>query len=144
MELTGTHRFAANRQAVWNALHNSAALQSSIPGAEEVAWQGDSAISLRVKVGVGPLNGTFAGQVQVTEQTPPSHLKLSVNRRGSTNAVQAEVAVELADEGAGTVLSYRGTARLEGPIAMADNPLTRPLVEGALGQFFSNFAKQVG
>lgn len=143
MELNGTHRFAANRQAVWNALHNSAALQNSIPGAEEVAWQGDSAISLRVKVGVGPINGTFSGQAQVTEQTPPSHLKLSINRRGSTNAVQADVTIDLADEGAGTVLTYHGTARLEGPIAMADNPLTRPLAEGALGQFFNNFAKQI-
>lgn len=144
MDMNGTHTFSANRQAVWNALHNGAVLQSSIPGAEEVTWQGDSAVSARLNIGFGPVKGTFSGQAQVVEQTPPSHLKLAINRRGAASVIQAEVVIDLADAGTGTLLTYHGSAKLEGPIAFLDNPLTRPMVEGALGQFFSRFEKQIG
>ena len=143
MELNGTRNFAASPQAVWAALHDSAALQNAIPGAEEVSWQGDSAISARVKLGLGPIIGTFGLMAQVVEQSAPSHLKFAINRQGANNRIQGNLTVDLAPDGAGTVLTYAGSAQLEGPIAMADNPLTRPLVQGAINQFFDNLAKQV-
>jgi carbon monoxide dehydrogenase subunit G len=51
--------------------------------------------------------------------------------------------VDLAPNGSGTTLTYAGTARLEGPIAIADNPLTRPLAHKAVDQFFENLGKQI-
>lgn len=140
MEISGTHKFAANRQAVWDALHNSAVLQSSIPGAEEVAWQSDGTILARVHIGVGPINGTYGGRLQVVEQTAPSHIKLAINR----NAIQAEANIELADDGAGTALTYQGTAQLHGALAVADNIIGKQMAQGALGQFFKNFEQRIG
>ena len=54
-----------------------------IPGAEQVAWQGDGSVSARIKVGLGPINGTFGMQAQSVEQAPPNHLKLAINRQGA-------------------------------------------------------------
>jgi carbon monoxide dehydrogenase subunit G len=140
MEISGTHRFAANRQAVWNALHNSAILTKAVPGAEDVSWQGDSAVAARVNVGVGPISGKFAGQVQVEQQVPGSLIKLSINR----TSVQAEATVNLADDGTGTLVSYTAHAKLSGAYAVADNPITKQMAQGALGQFFKNFEAQLG
>lgn len=140
MEISGTHRFAASRQAVWDALHNGALLTKSIPGAEDVSWQGDSAVAARVNVGVGPISGKFAGQVQVVQQVPPSEIKLAINR----TSVQADATVTLADDGAGTLVTYAANAQLSGPYAVADNPITKQMAHGALAQFFKNFEAQLG
>jgi uncharacterized protein len=139
MEISGTHKFAAGRQAVWDALHNSAVLTKSIPGAQEVTWQGDSAVTARIHIGM-PLNNTYSGQVQVTEHTPPSHLKVVLNR----SIIQAEATVDLADDGAGTLATYRGVATVSGPLAVVDNAIGRQAVQFALGQFFKSFEQHIG
>jgi carbon monoxide dehydrogenase subunit G len=143
MEISGTRTLAASRQAVWDALHNATVLQNSIPGAEAVTWQGNSALAIRANIGLGPLKIAGTGQLQVVEQTAPSHLKFALNKQGAASTVQAEVVIDLADAGAGTQVAYHATAKLEGPVAVADNPLTRPLVEGMLGQFFGRLEQQI-
>jgi uncharacterized protein len=139
MDLNGTHRFATSRQAVWDALHNSTALQKSIPGAQEVAWQGTSAISARIHIGIGPINGDYEGQVQVVENSAPSHLKLAINR----TSLQAEATIELAEDGAGSVLTYQANAKMSGALALADNVIGKQAAQIALGQFFKNFEQHI-
>jgi carbon monoxide dehydrogenase subunit G len=142
MELNGTHKFSANRQAVWDALHNSAALQHCIPGAEQIAWQAN-AIAARVNVGIGPLKGTFDGQVSVVENTIPSTVRLALNRSGSRGSVQSEAQITLTDDGAGTLLTYRGTATLTGQLAIVDNFVGKQAADLALGQFFKCLEGQI-
>ncbi len=139
MELSGTHRFAASRQVVWDALHNSTVLQRSIPGAEEVAWQSESAIRARVHLGIGPINGTYGGQVDVQEHTAPGHLKVALKR----SIIDATAAFDLTDDGSGTLATYTGTATLSGGLAVLDNAIGRQLAQGALGQFFKNFEQAI-
>lgn len=143
MDISGTRTIAASRQAVWDALHNATVLQNSIPGAEEVTWQSGSTLTIRANIGLGPLKIAGTGQLQVVEQAAPSHLKMVLNKQGAASTVQAEVVIDLADAGAGTQLTYHATAKLEGPVAVADNPLTRPVVENLLGQFFSRLEQQI-
>ena len=139
MELSGTHRFAASRQIVWDALHNSAVLQKCIPGAEEVAWQGESAVRARVHLGIGPISGTYGGQVEVLEHTAPSHLKVALKR----SIIDATATVDLTDDGTGTLATYSGTATLGGGLAALDNIVGRQMAQGALGQFFKNFEQAI-
>ncbi len=138
MELTGTHTFAASPQAVWNALHNPDVLKSALPGVENVAWQGDSAVSATIS-GIGPLKGPYSGSVQVAESVAPSLLKLVRNG----NSVSGSLTVQLAPNGAGTLLTYSAVANLGGPLAMLDNPLTRPVIDGQIGQVFSRLESHI-
>jgi uncharacterized protein len=140
MEINGTHRFTADRQRVWDALHSTAVLTKSIPGAEDVSWQGDNAVAARVNVGVGPISGKFNGQVQVVQQVPGSLIKLVLTR----TSVQAEATVNLADDAGGTVVSYEANAKLSGAYAVGDNPVVKQMAQGALNQFFKNFEAQLG
>jgi carbon monoxide dehydrogenase subunit G len=135
MELSGTHRFAASRQVVWDALHNSAILQRCIPGAEEVAWQGESAVRARVKLGLGPISGTYGGQVDVLEHTPPSHIKVALKR----SIIDATATIDLTDDGTGTLATYAGSATLGSGLSALDNVIGRQMAQGALSQFFKNF-----
>lgn len=142
MELKGTQNFAANPQAVWDALHNADLLKQAMAGAEEVRWDA-SGLFARVNVGIGPVKGTYSALAQETESNPPSHMKLSFNRQGATNSVTGDATFDLSPNGAGTTLSYVVNANLGGPIAALDNPLTRPLVDRGLSQFFASLAQKV-
>jgi carbon monoxide dehydrogenase subunit G len=138
MEIKGTYTFSANPQAVWDGLHNSAYLKDAIPGAQEVAWQGDSALNLHANFGVGPLSRTFYGTVPVTEHTPPSHLKIEVHR----DLVDGFVTIDLAPQGTGTLLTYLASFNLSGPLGpMA--AMAQPMVSGQLNQVFARLNQQI-
>lgn len=137
MELTGTRKFAAPPQKVWDALHNGAVLKACIPGAEEVVWQGESAIAFRGSVPV--VNRSVGVEVQVVEQAAPSHLKVSGTKAGNTGIVT----IDLAPDGSGTLLTYSASAQLTGAAAIVDNFATRPLVDGAVNKFFTALESQI-
>lgn len=138
MELTGTHTFAASPEAVWNALHNSEVLKNTIPGVESVTWQGESAVTATIS-GIGPIKGPFSGTVQVEEHTAPSRLKIVRNG----NSVKGALTVDLTPSGSGTLLTYGATGNLSGPLAMLDNPLTRPVIDSQINQFFTRLESQI-
>jgi carbon monoxide dehydrogenase subunit G len=138
MELKGTHHFNAAPQAVWDGLHNPAVLQAAIPGIQEIAWQGESAITVRANVGMGPMSREFNGTLPVTEHTAPSHLKIEVNR----NMVKGFCVIDLAPDGTGTLLSYNANVDVSGPIApMA--AMVQPMVKGQLDQVFARLDAQI-
>jgi carbon monoxide dehydrogenase subunit G len=143
MELRGTRTYQASPQAVWDSLHDPEVLKASIPGAKYVTWDGSDKLVFQVEVGIGPVKGSGWGDLQVVESSSPSHMKMKINREGDHNTVKGEIVVELVPNGAGTQLSYNGSAVLGGPIAMLDNPLTRPLIEQAVDQAFSRLATQI-
>ncbi len=140
MDIKGTHKFAAPPQTVWEALHNGAILKNCIPGAETVTWQGDNTIVYRGSVGAGPLNlGTVTVDAQVIEQNAPSRMKIAVNKASANGTV----AIDLAPDGPGTLLTYNAAAQLSGPVAIADNFAMRPIVDGVIGQIFSKLESQI-
>lgn len=73
-----------------------------------------------------------------------ARLKLVFNRQGAHNSAQGALTVDLAPEGAGTRVSYGASATIGGPIAMLDNPLSRPLVDQTIGHFFNNLKQRLG
>jgi len=139
MDINGSHRFAAAPQQVWDALHNAAVLQGCIPGAQQVSWQGDSALSITGGISLGPVNRSGTVPVQVGEQRAPSHLKFTISRA----TVTATATVDLAPDGGGTAVTYNAHADIGGAMGAAA-ALVKPFVEGQLRQFFSCLDSKLG
>ncbi|HEX6121536.1 MAG TPA: SRPBCC domain-containing protein, partial [Ktedonobacterales bacterium] len=138
MEFKGTHHFNAAPQAVWDGLHNPAVLKAAMPGIQEIAWQGESAINVRANVSMGPVSREFNGTLPVTEHTAPSHLKIEINR----DMVKGSVVVDLAADGTGTLLSYNANVDISGPLGpMA--AMAQPLVKGQVDKVFANLDAQI-
>ncbi len=141
MDISGNQQFTSSPQTVWDALHNASTLQNCIPGAQDVSWQGDTALTLTISLpSIGPIGGTArAVTAQVVENTPPSHMKISLNR----GPVAATATVDLAPSGSGTALTYSANATLSGAMCLLEGAV-KPMVEGQLKQFFTKFQQQVG
>lgn len=141
MEINGSHKFAAPPQTVWDALHNNAILKNAVPGADEVTWDGNNAVTYRGSIGAGPINlGTATVTAQVIEQSAPSHLKIGVNR----SVANGTVTVDIAPDGSGSLLTYNANVQLSGAAAAADNPLGRKVVDGVIGSIFNKLDSQLG
>lgn len=136
MELKGSHTFAsASPQAVWDALHNSATVQAAAPAADSVQWQGANALA--ITGGVGPFKGSLVANV--TQQNPPNSMQLSASRGG----VNGVVNLNLAPQGAGTLLNYDANIEGSGALGMALGA-AKPLIESQLNTFLNNLDKQIG
>ena len=70
-------------------------------------------------------------------------LVLEVQRKGKAGAINPTSQINITDEADGALLSYNATADLEGPIAMADNPLGHGITKKSLGTFFTNLDKVI-
>ncbi len=142
MELRGTRTYPASPQAVWDGLHNPDVLKASIPGAKFVACDPD-AYGIELEVGIGPVKGSGWAHLKIVESSAPHHMKLEINRHGEHNSATGAIVVDLAPDGAGTQLTYSGSAALGGPVALLDNPLTRPLIDQALEQAFTRLGANI-
>jgi carbon monoxide dehydrogenase subunit G len=138
MDLKGSQKFNANPQAVWDALHNATLLKGVMPGVTELEWQGDNAVAIAGSLDLGPIKQAIRGTISVPESNPPSHMKLSIARSG----ISADANIDLAPDGAGTLLNYEAHANLSGALAAAE--IAKPIVQSQLNGFFSRLSEKVG
>jgi carbon monoxide dehydrogenase subunit G len=138
MDLKGSQKFNANPQAVWDALHNATVLKSIMPGVTELDWQGADAIAIAGTLELGPMKQSIRGTISVPESNPPSHMKLTVARTG----INAEANIDLAPDGAGTMLNYDAHANLSGAFTAAE--MAKPIVQSQMNGFFSRLSEKLG
>ena len=143
MEVTGEHRFAAPRDVVWDAMLDPASLRASMPGCEEMTPDGEDVYHVIVRVGISAIKGTYRGKVTVIDQEPPRSYRLVVAGRGSPGAVQGDATMTLSDDGAGTLVTYRGDVRAQGAIARLGSRLLGGAAKLMIGQFMKAMEKQV-
>jgi len=78
MEISGDHRFAAPREAVYRALLDPKALQASMPGCEKFVEVAPQSYDLTIRVGIAAIKGTYSGNVQVREPVENDSYRLVV------------------------------------------------------------------
>src|SRR5690348_11110921 len=99
MNLVMDHVFQAPRQEVWNLLLDPKRLTKCIPGCEEMQETGPGMYNAIMKVGVASIKGTYQGKVQITDQQPPAHYKLSVEGKATAGFVRGVSVMDLAEQG---------------------------------------------
>lgn len=137
MELSGSQNFSASPQAVWDALHNASTLQSAAP-LQNVQWADNSVTATVQLPNLGPLSGTRTVTVAIDENTPPSHLKFSLNR----SVLSATGTVDIAPNGDGSTLTYNAVATVSGPLSAFEG-MAKPMVQTQLSQFFAKFGQSI-
>lgn len=136
MEITGEHRFAAPRSAVWESLLDPAALEAAIPGCQTFSERAPGSYDVTMKVGIAAIKGTYSGTVHVREPEPENSYRLLVEGAGKPGIVRGEVVLHLDDEGDATIVSYRADVRAQGALARLGSRLLGGAAKLMAGQFF--------
>lgn len=118
MKLEGTYTFNAPREIVWETLMDPDALGKAVPGGEKLEKVGENQYNAALNVRVGPVNGKFDGNIELSEINEPDSYHMSVSGQGNAGFLNGEGDVSLSDTGdGGTLMSYSGEAQVGGKIA---------------------------
>ena len=77
MQMNGSERIQASKEAVWAALNNVEVLKQCIPGCESLEKISETEMTAKVVLKVGPIKASFAGKVILTDLDPPNGYHIS-------------------------------------------------------------------
>lgn len=141
MDMSGERRIAAPRQAVWNALNDTEILKSCIPGCESLVRSGENDLKATAAVKIGPISARFSGVVHLTDLDPPNSYRISGEGQGGVAGfAKGGADVHLADDGAGTLLSYVVKAQVGGKMAQLGARLIEATSKQMADLFFDRFS----
>ncbi len=143
MKLNGSYKFKANSWQVFSAILNPAVLQSCIPGCSSVEYVDSTRMMANITTPLPGLKGPYGAVIQITQRQDPNILVLEVNRKGRGGSINATSQISILDESDGAVLTYDATADLEGPIAIANNPIGQGITKNSLKTFFDKLEKVI-
>jgi carbon monoxide dehydrogenase subunit G len=141
MKIEGSSDIPADRQRVWDAFLDPARLATALPGCEKLEAIGPGEFNATMKVGVGPIKGTFAGKVRLTDLEPPNRYRMAVEGTGGPGFVRGEASMELSDAGGGTRVSYSADVQVGGLIASVGQRMLGGVSKMMLDQFFGRMTE---
>lgn len=143
MKLNGTHKFTVSSAQVYNAILTPEVLKSCIPGCESIQFLDTNRIQANISLPFPGLRGPYGAIINIIRTQAPNYLELQLQRSGRGGSVNALSQINIADEADGALLSYNAKADLEGPIAIANNPLGEGITKNSLATFFKNLDKNI-
>ena len=140
MELKGSRSIAAPRDVVYAAMLDPEVLKSCVPGCQEMAGSPEAGFEATVVQKVGPVKATFKGKVDITDQNPPSSLRISgEGKGGAAGFASGGAVVTLSEEGEGTLLEYDVEAKVGGKLAQLGSRIIDGFAKKMADQFFETF-----
>ena len=142
MQLSGTYRLALSRLRVWQLLNDPQVLARATPGVKTLVPDGEDRFKAELELGLGPVRGVFAGQVEVRDKQEPSDLTLRVEGNGSVGGIRAEGKLRLEEAGQETLVHYRGNALVAGTLASFGSRLFSGVARKLAAEFFENLQRE--
>jgi carbon monoxide dehydrogenase subunit G len=133
MKLAGDYLFEASVPEVWSALFDPVILAAVMPGCEKLDLVDGQYVG-EIKVKVGPIQGKFAGKVDLKDKVEPRSYTMVVDGRGAPGFVKATAEVKLAPEGEHTRVSYDTEAQIGGKIASVGQRLLEASARAIVAQ----------
>jgi len=141
MKIEGSHDIPVPLDRVWSAFLDPAILAKTIPGCEKLEGVGGDEYKAVMKVGVGPVKGTFDGKVRLFDQQPPQRYRMAIEGSGAPGFVRGEALMELSEADGGTRVKYDADVQVGGLIASVGQRLLGGVSRMMLDQFFSQMTE---
>lgn len=145
MDMSGTQKIEAPREAVYAALNDLDVLRQCIPGCETIEKVGDNEMKATVKLKIGPMKVSFNGKVTLSDLDPPAGYTITGEGSGGiAGFAKGSAAVRLEPDGEATIVNYSVKADIGGKIAQLGARLIDGTAKKLAADFFSRLNKIVG
>lgn len=144
MEITGDVHLDYPQEDVWNALMDPEFVAKVIPGCDSLTPKDEPdtfASDLRIKI--GPIQGKFKADVVRHGVEPMDRFVLDVSAKGPTGFMGGSGRIELAPDGAGTVLRYTCTVNVGGRIARVGQRLVSTATKTVINRSLDGFRDEL-
>jgi carbon monoxide dehydrogenase subunit G len=144
MEMNGSERIAASREAVYAALNDPEILKRALPGCQELDKVSDTEFNAVIVVKVGVIKATFKMVGTLMDLDPPNGYTLKGEGKGGVAGfAKGNAQVRLEEDGDGTILHYTVAADIGGKLAQLGARLINSTAMKFSGEFFGNFSRIV-
>ena len=118
MKIEGEHVFKGPREEVWEMFYDPEILASALPGTQSLKKINKNEYEGTITLRIGPVSGSFAGNLKITNEKPPESCTLIVDGKGAAGFVKGIGNVHFDDLGDGTTLmKYDGDVAIGGTLA---------------------------
>ncbi len=145
MDMNGTQRIEATREAVYAGLNDVDVLRQCIPGCDMIEKTSDTEMNAKVTLRVGPVKASFTGNITLSDLDPPNGYTISGEGSGGmAGFAKGSANVMLLADGDATILNYTVKADIGGKIAQLGSRLIDGTAKKLAGEFFEKFSTVVG
>lgn len=141
MDLSGSRLIPAPLAAVRAALQDPEILKACIPGCERLERSREGAYDGAVAAKVGPIRAALAGAARISEVSPDGWSIEAEAADPAAGSGKGRGRVSLAGQEGGALLSYEGTAEVEGKIGQLGSRLLTGVTRQAIEGFLTNLAE---
>jgi len=118
MKIEGEYLFDGPREEVWKLVRDPEVLTRCLPGTQKVQKISESEFRGEIALRIGPLSGTFAGRVLVSEEVPPEACRLTVEGSGKIGFLKGSGQIAMTElNGQKTLMKYAGEVQIGGNVA---------------------------
>jgi len=144
MKINGTYQLNASTDVVWNMLMDAEVLERVTPGVKKLDPKGPDSYNAISEVRIGPVKGTFEGNLSVKDKVQEESCLLVVDQKSKSGNVIAEIGMQfIPQEGDTTEIKYTGEAKLSGMLARMGQRIMSGVVSTLSKQFFQALEKEV-
>ncbi|HEU5140755.1 MAG TPA: carbon monoxide dehydrogenase subunit G [Bacillales bacterium] len=143
MQIHYQYDFQIARQTVWDYLQDDDVLERTLPGCKKFEEIGDGVYDAELGLNVGPVKGTFSGEVRLTDQQEPKSYRLLLKGKGKPGEVNANAQVYLVETAQGTALTCDADVEVTGVLASVGQRIMNGVAKMILGQFFKAVASEI-
>jgi len=145
MQLAGKYVLHAVPSRVWATLMDKDTLARVVPGISRLEETGDHSFKSTLDIKLGPVNGSFTGNLQLDDLQEPNTFTLKAQQNSKIGNANAAIKINLAlvDETGDTEISFDGDVKLSGMLASLGQRVMGGVSNTLTKQFFSNLEKEI-
>ena len=144
LQYSGEETIPAALGSVWTFVTDPEKVGRCFPEVIDVTVRDPTHVDATVKVGVGPVRGTFKIKVELLPASSKRRIDLKISGGGFGSAVDMTAGADLVDAGAGaTLLKWSGQAEARGPIAAVGGRVLDAQAQKLIAQAFGNVRQQL-
>lgn len=144
MKVNGTYKLNASSEVVWNMIMDPSVLEKITPGIKKLEPKGNDSFNAISEVRIGPVRGTFEGDLSVKNKIEKESCLLVVDQKSKSGNVIAEIGMQFIpkDENS-TEIQYTGEAKMSGMLARMGQRIMSGVVSTLSKQFFQALEKEL-
>ena len=136
MHLDGSYTFNAPRARVWETLQDPSTISQCMPGCEKFEEIGEDRYEATMRIGIGPIKGTYTGRIYLRDRVEPEQYVMEVEGGGGPGHLKGAGLLKLVEGPGETVVTYDGDAQVTGKVASVGQRLMGATAKQLINQFF--------
>jgi hypothetical protein len=136
MEIVASYTFAAPPDVVWGLLTDPVSVAGCMPGCDKLEPIGEDRYRADLTIAMAAVSGQYSGTVAMLDKQPPTSYRLEVEGTGKAGFIKGTATIELAADGAGTIVHVKGDAHVGGLIARVGQRLLGGVNKMMMDRFF--------